>query len=41
MEIVEVVVCTITIVKMGEHLLFYGELRIVCIGDSVVVDHVV
>ena len=40
MEIVEVVVCTIRVVKMKEHLLFYRELCILCIGDRVIVDHV-
>ena len=35
-EVVEVVVCTIRVVKIKEHLLFYRELSIVCFGDRVV-----
>ena len=42
MELEEVIVCTIiSIVKMKEHLIFYIELSILCIGDRVVVDRVV
>ena len=40
-EIVEVTVCTIRVVKMKEHLLFYRELSILGIGDRVVVDRIV
>ena len=40
-EIVEVAVCTIRVVKMKEYLLFYRELSILCIGDRVVVDRIV
>ena len=41
MEIVEVVVYTIRFAKMKEHLLFYRELSVLCIGDRVVVDCIV
>ena len=34
-------VCTIRVAKMKEHLLFYRELRILCIGDRVVVERIV
>ena len=34
-------VCTIRVAKMKEHLLFYKELNILCIGDRVVVDRIV
>ena len=40
-EIAEVVACTIRVVKMRKHLLFYRELSILCIGDRVVVDRFV
>ena len=36
MEIVEVVACTVRVVKIKEQLLFYRELSIVCIGNRVV-----
>ena len=39
-EIVEVVECKTSVVKMKKHLLFYRELAILCIGDRVVVDRV-
>ena len=32
-EIVEVVVCTIRVMKIKEHLLFFSEFSILCIGD--------
>ena len=38
MEIVEVAVCRIRVVKKKEHLLFYRELSIFFSGDRVVVD---
>ena len=41
MEIVKVVVCTIRVVKIKKFLLFHREFNIVCIGDRVVVDHLV
>ena len=41
MEIVEVVACTIRVVKIKEYLLFYRELSILYIGDRVVNYHVV
>ena len=42
MELEEVIVCTIiSIVKMKEHLIFYIELSILCIGDRVAVDRVI
>ena len=41
MEIVKVVVCTIRVEKIKKFLLFYRDVNIVCIGDRVVVDHVV
>ena len=40
-EIVDVVLYTIRVVKMKTHLLFYRELSILCLGDRVVVDRVV
>ena len=40
-EIVEVVVCTIRVMKIKEHLLFYREFSILCIGDRAVVDRVI
>ena len=39
LEVVEVLVCTVRVVKMKKHQLFYRELSI--IGDRVVVDRVV
>ena len=41
MEIVETVVCTIRVMKIKDHLLFYREFRILCIGDRAVVERVV
>ena len=41
MEIVEVVVCTIRVLKMREHLPFRKEFSILCIQNRVVVDRVV
>ena len=41
MEILVVVVCTARVVKMKEHLLFYREISILCIGDRVVDDRIV
>ena len=40
-EIVEMAVCTIKVVKMKEHLLFYKELSTRCIGDRVAADRIV
>ena len=40
-EIIEVVVCIIRVVIIKEHILFYREPSIVCIGDRVVDDRVV
>ena len=41
MEIVRVVVSTSRVVKMKEHALFCREFNTLCIGNRVVVDHVV
>ena len=35
------VVCTTKVAKKKKHLLFSRELRILCIGDRVVVDRVI
>ena len=40
MEIVEVVVCTLRVVKMKEHLLFYKEFSILCIENRVADDRI-
>ena len=32
------VVCSIRVVKMKKQLLFYRELSVLCIGDTIVVD---
>ena len=40
-EIGVVVVCTVRVVKMKEHLLFYREISILCIGDRVADDRIV
>ena len=40
-EIVEAVVCTISVAKMKKHLLFYRRLSILYAEDRVVVDRVV
>ena len=40
-EIVEVLLWTIRIVKMKDHLVFYREFSIFCVGDGVAVDRVV
>ena len=41
MEILEVAAFTIRVVKMKEHLLFFRELSILCVGDRIVVDCIV
>ena len=40
-EIVEAVVCTISVAKMKKHLIFYRQLSILYVEDRVVVDRVV
>ena len=40
MDIVALVVCTSSVVKMKEHLPFFKEFGILCIEDGVVVGHV-
>ena len=40
-EIAGAVVCTSNVVKIKEHLLFYGKFTILCIEDGLAVDPVV
>ena len=39
-EIVEVIICTIRVVKMKEHLPFFREFNIPCVENRVNVDRV-